>query len=270
MPRFTVVVCAVSIACAATLVGCARPGKADDTSAVLTKRVSKGKCTDTSGLPASAQTNWTAFCKDLGSYLPLKFETPTFVTESNQTGEIGWEYTSTAVFTNKVGDAQTLTFRYDGEGFLANKPRLTSASSSINAELFGQPMDLVGGWADAVPGPEEAKLVEDVARLLSERQCEQLEAKTLQPLSGSNGASFADTCTVLNGLFKTSYSREMTTYRTNQYSNLRAPVTAGAPQSTNQVSTAFFPEFNVQVIQVRGKWHLNGVSFGKRLFWYIL
>jgi hypothetical protein len=275
MPRSAVVVCAVSFVCAATLVGCARPAKAADTSASLTKRVSKGKCAETSGLPASAEASWTDFCNDLRSYLPSKFKTPSFATESRQTGEIGWEYTSTAVFTNKAGDAQTLTFQYDSQGFLGNRPKLTGVSSSIIAELVGQSVNLLGGWAEAVPSPEEAKLVEDVARLLSEQQCEQLQAKALQPLNGTGDTSFADACTRLNALFKQSSSQERTGYRTNQYSMSTSAtpvtsVTSGAPQSTNKVSTAYFPEFKVQVIHVNGTWYLNGVSFEKELFQYKL
>jgi hypothetical protein len=270
MLRSAVVVCTVSLACTATLVGCARPARAGDTSARLTQRVSKGKCTDTSGLPASAEANWTAFCDDLGSYLSSDFRTPSFATASRQTGEIGWEYTSTAVFTNKAGSPQTITFQFDSKGYLANKPKLTGASSSITATLVRKSLNVVGGWADAVPGPDEAKLVDDVARMLSERHCEQLQALASQPLTGPDDTSFADTCTTLNTLFEKSYSREMTSYQTNQYSNSDTPSTSGTPQSTNEVSRANFPEFNVQLIQVDGKWYLNGVSFEKELFQYNL
>jgi hypothetical protein len=263
-------VCTLSFACAATLAGCARPARAENTSVRLAQRVSKGKCTDTSGLPASAEANWTAFCDDLGGYLPSEFKTPFFVTESRQTGEIGWRYTSSAVFTNKEGSPQTITFEYAGDGYLANKPSLIGASSSINAELVGQSVDVIGGWTDAVPGPEEAGLVEDVTRLLSERQCAQLEARSLQPLKGSVDTSFADACTTLDSVFKKSYSLEMTGYETNKYYNSDTPITSDAPQSTNQVSTASFPEFNVQLIQVKGKWYLNRVFFEKKLFRYTL
>jgi hypothetical protein len=271
MLRSAVVVCTVSFACVGTIVGCgAKPAKADNSSVRLTQRVSQGKCSDTSGLPASAEANWTAFCDDLASYLPPEFQTPSFATSSNQTGEIGWEYTSTAVFTNKAGNPQSLTFRFDGQGYFANKPKLTGASSSITATLVGQSLNLVGGWADAVPGPDEVKLVEDVTRLLGERQCDQLQAKALEPLTGPSGISFADTCTTLNTLFAKSYSLERKGYRTNQYSDSGTPITSGAPQSTNKASTAYFPEFKVQLIQVNGKWYLNGVIFEEKLFEYSL
>ncbi len=269
MPRSTVRTCAVIFVCATTFAGCARPAKADKTSASLTKRVSKGKCNDTSGLPASATKNWTTFCKDLGSYLPAKLQTPTFTTGSRQTGEVGWQYTSVASFTNNAGNNQSVTFEYDGEGYLANKPKLTGVNSSLTARLVDKAI-LTGGWTDAVPSAEEAKLIEEVIRLLSTQRCKQVQTKALRPLNASEATSFADACAMFDALFRQRYSLKLTGYRTKQYVGSGTPTTSIVPQSTTQVSTAYFQDLSVQLILENGRWYLNGVTFERKLFTYKL
>jgi hypothetical protein len=249
---------------ATALSSCARPAKADRTSEKLVKRVKKGKCKQTSGLPVASVTNWTKFCDDLGSYLPKKLSIPSFNTISEQTGEVGWLYTSSAEFTNKGGGRQTLTFEYDGAGYLANKPQLTRATSSMILDVVGKPITVNGLWSAATPGSEETLLVQSVLQSLSKQQCDELQQTALEPMNGTTKWTFTDACAILNKLFADREFSTKPTYQLNEYSLS----TGAAPPGSDQVLNAILPDLTVQLILDNGKWYLNGIRVNRQLFTY--
>jgi hypothetical protein len=255
---------------AAALSSCARPAKADKTSEKLVKRVQKGNCTQTSGLPAASVTNWTKFCNDLGSYLPEKFSVPSFTSTSKQTGEVGWIYNSSAEFTNKGGGRQKLTFEYDGAGYLANKPQLTKATSSMILDVVGKPITINGLWSATTPGREELLLVQSVLQSLSKQQCDELQQTALVPLNGGSKSSFSDACKILNKLFAGREFSTKPTYQLNEYSlsSAAAAPSLAANPSSDQVLNVILPDLTVQLILDNGKWYLNGIRVNRQLFTY--
>jgi hypothetical protein len=266
------------LACCTAISACARPAKAENTSAKLIERVRKNECSNTSGLPASSKTNWTAFCNDLARYLPTDFATPSFVTTSSQSGEIGWRYNSSAVFTNRSGMPQKVTFSYTGEGYLANKPKLTGVDSSIGGELIGQRVYMTGSEKSISPGAEEVALVAEIRQLLVDQQCETLPTKAFDGLSdadSSSGSNIEELCTRANAHFAGSNLLIDPVFRINQYSYTppQAGSTTVAPapdEQLDQVLEASLRDATIQLIRVNGGWYLNGLRFRRTLFSYEL
>jgi hypothetical protein len=265
------------LVCSVILSACARPAKADETSTKLLERVAAGKCSDTSGLPVSATTNWTAICTELGSYLPPKFAVPSFATSSQQAGETGWIYRSTTAFTNNAGYTQELTFTYEGTGTLSNKPAIAGVTSVITADLVAESITTLGGRSDVSPGAEEIQLVESIELLLRSQQCEQVQNKAFEPFTSPQGTSFGETCGQIDTLTKERYVPGTAVYKEL---DLRASsvspsssVKGNQPVPTRRATriiTAYLQEFDLELALVNNRWYLNAIHFERDLFTYKL
>jgi hypothetical protein len=243
---------------------CARPVKADKTSVKLFQRVRQGTCNDTSGIRASGRANWTRFCEDMRAYLPADLPDLTFTTTSQQEGEIGWRYRSEAAFTNKTGSTQKVTFEYEGEGTLANKPQLTRVGSTITEELTGRTL-IVDGWAEGKPGAEETELVTQVDTLLREGQCERVQEKALDPFNVATESSFEKTCANLNALLKGSSVTKAPLWRVDQDSVSATPPATKKNVDVDSVMAASFPDYSVSLMLLKGKWYLSAVNLERVL-----
>ncbi|MBI4941246.1 MAG: hypothetical protein HY830_10920 [Actinobacteria bacterium] len=107
--------------------GCgAKEDDAKEMSEAVVERLNDGACDDPpADLPAA---QWESMCRAVRAVLPAGGAVTLASTTVEQSGEIGYAYTSEATFTATDGTARTLRLFYEGTGVSAAVPELTYAS----------------------------------------------------------------------------------------------------------------------------------------------
>lgn len=107
--------------------GCgAKEDDAKEMSEAVVERLNDGACDDPPADLAAAQ--WEPMCRAVRAVLPAGGVVTLVSTSAQQSGEIGYAYTSEATFTATDGTARTLRLFYEGTGVSAAVPELTYAS----------------------------------------------------------------------------------------------------------------------------------------------
>ena len=115
---------AAVVAVALVVAGCgAREDDAASLSTEVATRISSGSCDD--GPSWLGAADWTTLCGAVRAQLPPGGSLAVASTTAEQSGEIGYRYTSVARFTDAENVSRTLTLSYAGGGWSGAKPELS-------------------------------------------------------------------------------------------------------------------------------------------------